>query len=74
MSRISERRRTSHEGPAACRQQTSTPRSATVKHVLIIHGNQELWNSIDPAEFQKEIAASDAFSKKVYDSGELLGA
>jgi hypothetical protein len=45
-----------------------------VKYMLIIYGNQELWSSIDPAEFAKEIAAFDAFNKKHYDSGELLGA
>jgi hypothetical protein len=42
--------------------------------MLIIYGNQELWSSIDPAEFAQEIAAFDAFNKKYYDSGELLGA
>jgi hypothetical protein len=45
-----------------------------VKYMLIIYGNQELWSSIEPAEFAKEIAAFDAFNKKYYDSGELLGA
>jgi hypothetical protein len=75
MSRISERRRTSQQEIfGASRRQTPTPRSMTVKYVLIIYGNQELWNSIDPAEFRKEIAAFDAFNKKFYDSGELLGA
>ena len=42
--------------------------------MLIIYGNQELWNSIDPAEFAKMIAAFDVFNKKYYNSGELLGA
>ena len=45
-----------------------------MKYMLIIYGNQELWNSIDPAEFQQYIAAFGAFNKKFYDSGELLGA
>jgi hypothetical protein len=45
-----------------------------VKYMLIIHGNQELWNSIDPAEWEQEIAAFDAFNKKFYDTGELLDA
>jgi hypothetical protein len=44
-----------------------------MKYMLIIYGNQELWSSIDPAEFAKQIAAFDAFNKKYYDSGELLG-
>ena len=41
-----------------------------MKYMLIIYGNQELWKSMDPAEF----AAFDAFNKKYYESGELLGA
>jgi len=45
-----------------------------VKYMLIIYGNQELWDSIEPAEFAKEIAAFDAFNKRYYDTGELLGA
>jgi len=45
-----------------------------MKYMLIIYGNQELWNSVDPAEMAKEIAAFDVFNKKYYDSGELLGA
>ena len=45
-----------------------------MKYMLIIYGNQELWSSIEPAEFAKEIAAFDAFNKKYYDTGELLGA
>jgi hypothetical protein len=46
----------------------------TVKYMLIIYGNKELWDSIDPAEFAKEIAAFDAFNKKYLARGELLGA
>ena len=45
-----------------------------MKYMLIIYGNQELWSSIDPAEFGKMIAEFDVFNKKYYDSGELLGA
>jgi hypothetical protein len=45
-----------------------------MKYMLIIYGNQELWSSIEPTEFAKQIAAFDAFNKKYYDSGELLGA
>src|ERR1700730_7296167 len=42
--------------------------------MLIIYGNQELWSSIDPADYAKEIAAFDAFNKKYAETGELLGA
>jgi hypothetical protein len=42
--------------------------------MLIVYGNQELWNSIDPAQFAKEIEAFDASDKRYCDTGELLGA
>jgi hypothetical protein len=42
--------------------------------MLIIYGNQELWDSIDPADYGREVAEFDAFNKKYYESGELLGA
>ena len=45
-----------------------------MKYMLIIYGNQELWDSIDPADFGREVAEFDAFNKKYYESGELLGA
>ena len=45
-----------------------------MKYMLIIYGNQELWNSIDPAEQQRLFAAFDDFNKRHYASGELLGA
>ena len=45
-----------------------------MKYMLIIYGNQELWNSIDPAEQQRFFAAFDDFNKRHYASGELLGA
>jgi len=45
-----------------------------VKYMLIIYGNQELWNSIDPAEQQQLFAAFDEFNKRHAASGELLGA
>jgi len=42
--------------------------------MLIIYGNEELWNSVEPAEQQRLFGAFDEFNKKYYDSGELLGA
>jgi hypothetical protein len=45
-----------------------------VKYMLIIYGNQELWNSVSPDEQQRLFEAFDAFNKKYYDTGELLGA
>ena len=45
-----------------------------MKYMLIIYGNEELWNSVEPAEQQRLFAAFDEFNKKYYDSGEMLGA
>jgi hypothetical protein len=42
--------------------------------MLIIYGNKELWDSIEPAEQQQMFAAFDEFNKKHYETGELLGA
>jgi hypothetical protein len=42
--------------------------------MLIIYGNQELWDSIPEAEQQQMFAEFGAFNKKFYDSGEMLGA
>ena len=45
-----------------------------MKYMLIIYGNEELWNSVEPAEQQRLFAAFDEFNKTHYASGELLGA
>jgi len=45
-----------------------------VKYMLIIYGNEELWNSVEPAEQQRLFAEFDEFNKTHYASGELLGA
>jgi len=45
-----------------------------VKYMLIIYGNEELWNSVGPDEQQRLFEAFDAFNKKHYETGELLGA
>lgn len=45
-----------------------------MKYMLIIYGNQELWDSIDPAEQRQLLAEFGAFNKKYYETGELLGA
>jgi hypothetical protein len=42
--------------------------------MLIIYGNEELWNSVEPAEQQRLFGAFDEFNKSHYASGELLGA
>ena len=45
-----------------------------MKYMLIIYGNEELWNSIGPDEQQRMFAAFDEFNQAHYASGELLGA
>ena len=45
-----------------------------MKYMLIIYGNQELWESLDPDVMAKEFEAFGKFNKKFYDTGELLGA
>lgn len=45
-----------------------------VKYMILIYGNQELWESFSPEDFEKAIAAQDAFNRKYAETGELLGA
>ncbi len=45
-----------------------------MKYMLIIYGNAELWQSYPPEQQQKVFAAVDAFNRKHFESGELLGA
>jgi hypothetical protein len=45
-----------------------------VKYMIIIYGNQELWESFSTEEFSAAIAAQDAFNRRYTETGELLGA
>lgn len=45
-----------------------------MKYLVIIYGNQALWNSFPADEMRAAIAAQDGFNKKFFDTGELLGA
>jgi hypothetical protein len=45
-----------------------------MKYMIIIYGNQELWESFSPEEFQQAIADQDAFNRTFTETGELLGA
>jgi len=45
-----------------------------VKYMLIIYGNQELWDSIPADEWTRTIAQFDAFNQKHFKTGELIGA
>jgi hypothetical protein len=45
-----------------------------MKYMIIIYGNQELWESFSGEEFQKALAEQDAFNRTFKETGELLGA
>ena len=45
-----------------------------MKYMLIIYGNQELWESFPAEDWPKAIADQDAYNKKHFETGELLGA
>jgi len=45
-----------------------------MKYLIIIYGNQELWDSFPPDELLKAIADQDAFNREFMATGELLGA
>jgi hypothetical protein len=45
-----------------------------MKYLVIIYGNQELWSSFAPDEMNKAVAEQDAYNKRFYETGELLGA
>jgi hypothetical protein len=45
-----------------------------MKYLIMIYGNAELWNSFPADETAKAIAEQDAFNRKFFETGELLGA
>lgn len=45
-----------------------------MKYMLIIYGNEELWTSIPAQERDELIGRVDAFNRRHFESGELLGA
>jgi hypothetical protein len=45
-----------------------------MKYLLMMYGNQELWNSFTPQETAEAIAGQDAFNREYAATGELLGA
>ena len=45
-----------------------------MKYLVIIYGNQDLWESFPAEEWPAEIAAEDAFNDVCRESGELLAA
>jgi hypothetical protein len=45
-----------------------------MKYMLLIYGNQELWDSFPAEEWPKAIAEQEAFNAQFFQTGELLGA
>jgi hypothetical protein len=45
-----------------------------MKYLVIIYGNEELWNSFTPDEMQKAVTEQDAWNVEFEKTGELLGA
>jgi hypothetical protein len=44
-----------------------------VKYLLMIYGNREKWESMDPDAWRDAVARQEAFNTKYRESGELLG-
>ena len=45
-----------------------------MKYMLLIYGNQELWDSFTPEEFEPVIRDTDALQAELRQSGEFVGA
>jgi hypothetical protein len=45
-----------------------------MKYMLLIYGNQELWDSFSPEEFEPVIRDTDALQAELRQSGEFVGA
>lgn len=43
-----------------------------MKYLMLIYGNEQVWNSIDVDEFGKLVAEVDAFNAALRESGELV--
>lgn len=43
-----------------------------MKYLMLIYGNEQVWNSVDADEFTKLVADVDTFNAALRDSGELV--
>jgi len=48
-------------------------KGGTVKYLMLIYGNEDVWNSLAPADLTSLIGAVDAFNEALRESGELVG-
>lgn len=45
-----------------------------MKYLLVVYGNGEPWESFPADEWSRRVAAQDAFDRRHYEAGELIGA
>ena len=45
-----------------------------MKYMLLIYGNEELWNSFPQEDFAKVVAETNALQQELRESGEFIGA
>jgi hypothetical protein len=45
-----------------------------MKYMLLIYGNQQLWDSFPQEDFAKVVAETDALHRELHESGEFIGA
>ena len=45
-----------------------------MKYMLLIYGNEELWNSLPPEDFAKLVEETNALQQELRESGEFIGA
>ena len=45
-----------------------------MKYMLLIYGNQELWDSFPPEDFERIVRETNALHAELRDSGEFVGA
>lgn len=45
-----------------------------MKYLMLIYGNEQVWNSVDADGFAKLVAEVDAFNETLRESGELVDA
>jgi hypothetical protein len=45
-----------------------------MKYMLLIYGNEELWNSFPQEEFEKVVVETNALQQELRESGEFIGA
>ncbi|HEY4377540.1 MAG TPA: YciI family protein [Acidimicrobiales bacterium] len=45
-----------------------------MKYMLMIYGSEELWSSLEPDAIARLTTETDALTKELYETGELIGA